>query len=224
VVLRHPRWLAGRPLLLEAAAIYVSGNEAKDRIDLASSRVKHYQPISTDTSYYAGWAELWALGIDYFSALRESQSAVFPGVAIGYDKYGLIRFGLRASYALTPAFTLRAAANANWTAQDVDTSSAFIGATGLTPCAGLTGASLVNCGSQVAARNGTASFLGTEINLGFQWRFAPNVALDVVGAYNFAGNALANSCTTAACGSATGVNARDPQDSSAVIARVRYSW
>jgi hypothetical protein len=31
--------------------------------------------------------------------------------------------GGRVSYALTPSFTIRAAANANWTAEEVDTSS-----------------------------------------------------------------------------------------------------
>ena len=216
-------WQAG-PLLLEGAAIYVSGNKAKDRLDLAQSRIKYYQPISTDTSYYGGWAELWALGLDYFSAMRESASAVFPGVAIGYDKYGLIRAGLRASYALTPAFSLRAAANANWTAQDVDTSSSFIAATGLTPCAGLAGAAAANCSAQVASQNGTARFLGTEINLGFQWRFAPNVALDVVGAYAWNGNAMSNICVGGAPGTAACVDGRNPSDTASAVARIRYSW
>jgi hypothetical protein len=199
-------WQAG-PLLLEAAGIYVSGNKASERIDLARGDINFYQPISTDTSYFATWAELWALGIDYFSALRES-SSLFPGANIGYDKYGLIRAGIRASYALTPAFTLRAAVNANWTAEQVDTSSVLTGATGLTPVDG----------------SGDNRYLGTEINLGFQWRFAPNVAFDLVGAYSWAGNALAVSCVNAACGAAAGVNGRNPQDSASAVARVRYTW
>ena len=70
---------------------------------------------------------------------------------------------------------------------------------------------------------GTAQFLGTEINLGFQWRFVANVALDVVGSYMFAGNALA---THLATNVASGVaqSGRNPQDITAVTARVRYTW
>ena len=219
-------WQAG-PLLLEAAFIYSSGNEANERIDRNESKLKYYEPISTDTSYYAGWAEIQALGLDYFSAGREPNGSVFTGTAIGYDKYGLMRIGLRGSYALTPAFTVRAGATASWTAEDVDTSSTLT-ANGLTPCAGLVGAAAVNCDAQLAARNGDASYLGTELNLGFQYRFAPNVALDVVGAYQFTGNAQATSCVNlaavAGCGSATAVNGRNPQDAQSVVARVRYSW
>jgi len=216
-------WQAG-PLLIEAAGIYATGNQAKDRIDRNdNSTIKYYQPISTDSGFYTGWAEIWALGIDYFNALRNGAPGLNPIVAIGYDKYGLIRAGARASYALTPAFTIRAAANANWTAEPVDSSSTLVAATGLTPCAGLTGAVGVNCDAAVHAKNGDSQYLGTEINLGFQWRFAPNVALDMVGAYMFAGNALANHLTVhPVTGIAT--SGRDPQDVMAVTARVRYSW
>ena len=199
-------WQAG-PLLLEGAVIYTTGNKAGDRIDLNGSKLKFYEPISTDTSFYAGWAEIWALGIDYFNIIRSGTGGLNPGNAIGYDKYGLMRVGARASYALTPAFTLRAAANANWTAEEVDTSSTVGQFTGLT----------------VGDATGDARFLGTEINLGFQWRFVPNVALDVVGAHMFAGNALAANLAT---NPNTGVarNGRSPQDISTVAVRVRYTW
>ena len=217
-------WQAG-PLLIEAAGIYTTGNQAKDRIDRNdNSTIKFYEPISADVSFYgAGWAEIWALGIDYFNALRLGAPGLFPGVAIGYDKYGLIRVGARASYAPTPYLTLRAAANANWTAEPVDSNSTLIAATGLTPCAGLTGAVGANCDAAVHAKNGESQYLGTEINLGFQWRFAPNVAFDMVGAYMFAGNALATHQTVhPLTGIAT--SGRDPQDVKSVVARVRYIW
>ena len=199
-------WQAG-PLLLEGAVIYTSGNKANERIDRNQDDVNFYQPISTDTSFFGGWAEIWALGIDYFNIIRSGATGVNPGVAIGYDKYGLIRVGARASYALTPAFTIRAAANANWTAEEVDTSSVLAAGTGLTPGDG----------------SGDSRYLGTEINLGFQWRFAPNVAFDVVGAYMFAGNALSTHQTISPVTGAA-VNGRNPQDIQAVTARVRYSW
>jgi hypothetical protein len=212
-------WQAG-PLLIEAAAIYTTGNDAEDRIDVhpdlvnssaatrgrRSDKLKFYEPISTDTSYYATWAEIQALGIDYFSAGREGGGGLFTGTSIGYDKYGLIRFGLRASYALTPAFTLRTAVTASWTAEEVDTSSTIATATGLTP----------------GDANGDAQYLGTELNLGFQWRFAPNVAFDLVGAYQFTGNAYAAHLVTSGTGVAQ--SGRNPQDAQSVVGRVRYTW
>lgn len=198
-------WQAG-PLLLEVAGIYTSGNDADERVDLSQHDIHYYQPISTDTSYYATWAEIWALGIDYFNIIRSGAAGLNPGVAIGYDKYGLMRLGARASYALTPSFTVRAGATANWTAEEVDTSSTLAAATGLTP----------------GDADGDARYLGTELNLGFQWRFVPNVALDVVGSYMIAGNALATHLTTSNTGVAQ--NGRNPQDIQALTARIRYSW
>jgi hypothetical protein len=197
-------WQAG-PLLIEGAAIYTSGNDAGDRVDQGAD-LDFYEPISTDSGFYGGWAEIWALNIDYFNSLRPRVGGLNTITSIGYDKYGLIRAGLRASYALTPAFTLRTAVTANWTAEEVDTSSTLTNAAGLTP----------------GDANGDARYLGTELDLGFQWRFAPNVALDVVGAYNFAGSALATHLTTGNTGGAR--NGRNPQDTQSVIARIRYTF
>lgn len=222
-------WQAG-PLLLEAAFIYTTGNEKTDRHDLAEGKVKYYQPISTDTSYYATWAEIWALGIDYFNILNSGATGLNPGVAIGYDKYGLMRVGARASYALTPAFTLRAGATVNWTAEETGGSlESVVAGTGRTPCQVNTAAGVLTsfantttCQAQLDAHDG-ARYLGTEVNFGFQWRFVPNVAFDVVGSYMWAGNALAANTSTNVN---TGVinNARNPDDVAAVTARLRYSW
>jgi hypothetical protein len=192
------------PLLLEAAGIYTSGNRANDDVRLAGRDINFYEPISTDTGYYATWAEHWALGIDYFSAMRESSGGLCTCVGIGYDTYGLWRIGGRASYALTPAFTLRTAVTANWTAHSVDTNngSTIALATGITP----------------GDFRGDHSYLGTEIDLGFQWRLQPNVAMDVVGAYTFAGPALA--ATTGPGGR----DANNPENIISAIARVRYTF
>jgi hypothetical protein len=210
-------WQAG-PLLLEGAVIYTTGNDAGDAIDQGAD-LDFYEPISTDSGFYGGWAEIWALNIDYFNSLHPRVGGLNTITSIGYDKYGLLRLGARASYALTPAFTLRTAVTANWTAEDVDTASTLTNAGGLLPgdCTNRAAA-----GAGACRDRGDASYLGTEIDLGFQWRFAPNVALDVVGAYNFAGEALARHLATGNAGGAR--NGRDPQDSQSVIARVRYSF
>jgi hypothetical protein len=212
-------WQAG-PLLVELGVAYTTGNKAEDRIDVhpdlvnssaatrgrRTDKLKFYEPISTDTSYWGGWAAIQALDVDYFSAGREPNGSLFTGTSIGSDKYGLMRVGARASYALTPAFTLRTAVTASWTAEEVDTSSTFAGATGLTP----------------GDANGDARYLGTELDLGFQWRFAPNVAFDLLYAYNFAGGALGAHLITSSTGVAQ--SGRNPQDAQSLAARLRYSW
>jgi hypothetical protein len=209
-------WQAG-PLLLELAVAYTTGNEASDRIDLNRSELKYFEPISTDNTFMALWSEMQSSGVDYLNRIRATAGSLNPGVAIGYDKYGIIVVGGRASYALTPAFTLRAMANARWTAEEVDTASTVSGGLGLTPrCTGLA----VDNGT--CTDRGTASYYGTELNLGFQWRFAPNVAFDMVGSYFFAGEVFSSPGIT----SSTGVvqSGRNPQDAQIVSARLRYSF
>ena len=136
-------WQTG-PLLLEAVGIYTTGNSAKDRIDLNRSRLKYYEPISTDGSFFATWSEMMGGGaVDYFNSFRANSASLRPTISIGFDKYGLIVGGLRASYAVTPVFTVRAGAHARWTAEEVDTASTVANATGLTPRCG---AAALDCG------------------------------------------------------------------------------
>ena len=66
---------------------------------------------------------------------------------------------------------------------------------------------------------GDSNYIGTEADLGFTWRFAPNAAFDLEGSYLFAGAAL---------GSAEVLNGvltrRDPRDAYQLAARVRLSF
>ena len=207
------------PLLIEALGIYTSGNKATDRIDLNRGRLKFYEPISTDNGAVTGFTEMQGGGhVDYSNRIRANAGSLNPGVAIGYDKYGLIVAGLRASYAITPTFTVRTLATGRWTAEEVDTASAVAAGTGLTPRCGAVALDTGTCTDR-----GTARFYGAELALGFQWRFAPNVGFDMVGAYFFAGNALSSPAIT---NTATGVvqNGRDPEDAQVVSARLRFSY
>ena len=213
-------WQAG-PLLVEGAVIYTTGNKAEDRIDLNRSRLKYFEPISTDRGFYSGWCEMLCSGIDYSNRFRSATNNLDLGHTIGYDKYGLILVGGRVTYAITPAFSLRAMANARWTAEEVDTASSVSQPLGLTPrCSGIA----VDNGTCVD--RGTARFFGTEVNLGFQWRFAPNVVFDMVGSYFFAGNALSSPAITSRPAGANGPvqSGLDPQDAQTISARVRYSF
>jgi hypothetical protein len=85
------------PVLLEGVFIFSTGNKAKDT---TLHKVRYYQPINTDTGYMADWGtQLSSLGIDYFSAMNEVGAAgAYPGVAVGWDKYGRQQLGAKATY------------------------------------------------------------------------------------------------------------------------------
>ena len=195
-------WRLG-PLLLEARGVYTSGNKAND--DLRNDTVNYYQPLDTDTSYWgAGWGEIYSLGIDYFQGAIRNM-----GVGIGLDRYGRAQFALRAIYSVTPAFDLRAVVSPAWTAKSVDTDA------------------LITFGNGGAAGNningpnakGDSSYMGTEVDLGLTWRFAPGLTFDMVGAVLFAGHALDASELQ------NGVLVkRDAQNVYTFTSRIRYSF
>lgn len=186
------------PFLLEARAIYSTGNEARDNL---AKRISYFEPLDLDTSYYAGWAQILALGVDYFNGGGGANAGMTTGV--GYDRYGRAQFGVRGTYNVTPALAFYAIVSPTWTAEKVDTdTSAARG--------------IVNDKSFV---EGDSRYLGTEADLGMTWRFAPNTAFDLVGGYLRAGEAL--DITEILNGVAT---KRSAQDAWTTAARVRLSF
>jgi len=70
-----------------------------------------------------------------------------------------------------------------------------------------------------AFAEGDSNYLGTEVNAGFTWRFAPNAAFDLAGYYLFTGSAMDQAETL------NGVNVkRDARDGYYAAARVRLSF
>src|ERR1700675_26469 len=94
-----------------------------------------------------------------------------------YDKYGRIFLMLAADYSLTPALTLRALTNVQWTDTKVDTTA-------------VEGFAAPAAGIATTGTRGTERYLGNEWNTGLTYRFAPNVTFDLVGAVLFVGDAL----------------------------------
>jgi hypothetical protein len=194
------------PLLLEARGMYSPGNKARD--NLAQS-VRYFQQLDTDAGYWASWAAILANGgIDYFN----NNLMTNQGRHIGYDRYGRMGLGFKATYSITPAFAVYGWVSPTWTAEKVDTD------TNADP--GLAGGSIsrtiIDDQSFV---KGDSRYIGTEVDLGFSWRFAPNTALDLQGAYLFAGNAL-NTAEVV-----NGVHTRrDAEDSYMIAARVRFAF
>jgi hypothetical protein len=198
------------PVLIEARGIYSPGNKADDQ--LGNEKKKYYEPLDTDTGVYAGWAAIMALGVDYFNGGGNTMNQMSTNV--GYDRYGRAQFGLRVTYALTPALAFYGVVSPTWTAEKVDTDTAQ-GNQRSAPA--LVGAS------------GDDRYLGTEAMAGMTWRFSPNTAFDLQGAYLFAGAAL-DGCVPAAgtsgvgnpCGA--GNVKKDAEDGWTMAARIRMSF
>ncbi|PYN89794.1 MAG: hypothetical protein DMD87_04085 [Candidatus Rokuibacteriota bacterium] len=168
------------PLLLEARGVYTTGNKARDNL---SRSIRYYQPLDADGSFFTGWASIFASGVDYFNG------GFLPMTRwITYDRYGLATLSGRATYSITPAFSVYGIVAPMFTAEKVDVD------TGVTPASTSANAGAGNVPRTVVYDKsfveGDSRYLGTELNLGITWRFAPNTAFDLAGSYLFAGGAL----------------------------------
>jgi len=182
------------PLTLAAVGFFTSGQDAKSN---PFRSVRYYQALDTDTSYLADWGtQIFSLGIDYFHILYNNALGLNPGVAIGYDKYGRMGVGAKASYAITPAVTVGAGVMSNWTEYKVDTDSVLSPNGGLFP--------LFSNGQRA---KGDSQYLGTEFNASMTYRFAPGIAWDVAAGILFPGDALGHALTVQCCGATSGSGA-----------------
>jgi hypothetical protein len=165
------------PLLIQALYLFTTGNKASDS---TLNDVHYFQPLDTDTSYLGDWGtQLTSLGLDYLNALMEASNRIaYPGVSIGWDKYGRQQIGLKATYAVTPALSLSLGASGHWTVRDVDPNSAPVAGGGLLP---------PFASGNV---NGSKNYVGTEIHGIASWRFAPGLAWDNGFGYMVAGSVM----------------------------------
>ncbi|MGH7343865.1 MAG: hypothetical protein ACREK4_03030 [Candidatus Rokuibacteriota bacterium] len=171
------------PLLLEMRGMYSPGNKARDNLSLSK---RYFEPLNLDTGYWSGgWLGILGLGVDYFNGGGGANQGMDTN--IGYDRYGRGQFALRATYSITPALSMYGVVAPTWSAEKVDTDTGCPATTVATSNAG--------CATRVAVSNqsfveGDSSYIGTELNGGITWRFAPNAALDLAAYYLFAGSAL----------------------------------
>ncbi len=192
------------PLRLEGLGVYTTGNSARNN---TLGKVRYYQPLSTDTSYLGDWGtQLTSLGLDYAQAMNEGGGRVgYTGTAIGWDKYGRIQLGAKATYALTPALRLMAGANGHWTAEKVDRNGTAVAGAGILP---------VFAGPTPRERS---RYVGTEFMSQLSWNFAPGLAWENAVGYMIMGPAL-DAITDPAAGP------RNTSDVSIVTSRVRFSF
>jgi len=165
------------PLLLEALAMYTTGNSARNN---TLGTVRYYQVLNTDTSYLADWGtSLTSLGIDYLNAWNEAAGRIpYAGNQIGWDKYGRIQFGAKATYAITPALSVMGGANVHFTAEKMDRNGTATAGAGITPA-------FVDPTPRDNKR-----YVGTELMALITYRFAPGLVWDNQFGYMFMGEAL----------------------------------
>jgi len=199
------------PLLLEARGVYSTGNKARDNLSLSKH---YYEPLDLDTGYWNGWLGILGLGVDYFNGGGGANLGMDTN--IGYDRYGRGQFAIRATYSITPAWSVYGVVAPTWTAEKVDTDTGCPALTVATSATGCTSRVAINSNSFA---KGDSSYLGTEVNGGFTWRFAPNAAFDLAGYYLFAGSAL--DMTEQLNGQAI---KKDAKDGYYAAARVRLSF
>jgi len=110
----------------------------------------------------------------------------------------------------------------SWTDTAVDTNGIKTGSNGIIPSA-----------VGRAAHSGSSN-LGTELDAGITWRFAPGLTFDLGGGYMWIGNAykaaLSQASPALSPANVNGVSTsvfrpeNDPKDVTTVAARVRYSF
>ena len=196
------------PLDLSTRFMYTPGQESQQLVTNGSDIGYFQTPVNPGFAYFTGWTEIQTSQVEYNNSLY----AGCPGCTLrqnpSYDKYGRIMWAVKADYTLTPALNFYGILNVSWTDEDVDRNQ-IVGATGSVRSLR---------GDQV---RGEENYLGTELDLGMTWRFAPNTALDLVWAYMWTGGAFDQS--TNAVNQAAGV-VNDSKDVYKAIARIRFTF
>jgi len=191
------------PLLIEGLGVYTTGNTARNN---TLDKIRYYQPLDTDTSYLSDWGtQISSLGVDYVNApLSGGGRSAYPGNQIGWDKYGRIQVGAKATYAITPALSVMATVNGHWTAEEVDRNGTAVAGAGILP-------------SFAGGPRDRDRYVGTEFSSVVSWRFAPGLAWDNSLGYMIVGPAL-DALTDPAAGP------RNAKDISILTSRIRFSF
>jgi hypothetical protein len=206
------------PLLLSHLIMWTSGQDAKSN---PYRSIKYFQPLDTDTGYLADWGtQIISLGVDYYQIMGAASAAGNPGTEIGWDKYGRIVTGLKASYAWTPSLTVGAGVTPSWTSNKVDTDAYVVANGGLQP------SFVCRKTGQTCRPEGESQFLGTEFNLALTYRFAPGLVFDWAAGYMMTDNALSHRFLGADYSAAAPPNRKDIgiQPIAISTARVRFSF
>ena len=206
------------PLLLSHLIMATSGQSAQSN---PYKSIRYFQPLDTDTSYLADWGtQIISLGVDYYQIMGAASGAGNPGTEIGWDKYGRIVTGVKASYAWTPSLTVGAGVTPSWTVNKVDTDAYVVSGGGLQP------SFVCRKTGQSCRPEGESQFMGTEFNLALTYRFAPGLVFDWAAGYLMPDNALSHRFLGADYSAAAPPDRKDigVQPIAITTARVRFSF
>jgi hypothetical protein len=169
------------PLLFQGLFVWSSGNSARNN---TLHKVRYFQPLDTDTNYLGDWGtQLTSLGLDYLNAMNEAGlNMAYVGSSIGWDKYGRMQFGAKATYAFTPTLDVMVGANGHFTDQAMDRSGLPTAGAGITPLFAVPGGG--------PRPRSTSNYVGTEFMSVLSWRFAPGLAWNNAIGYMIMGPAL----------------------------------
>jgi hypothetical protein len=211
------------PLNMQARLMYTPGQAAQHRVNNGAD-INAYRAINAGFSYMSGWTDIWSGGIDYITAfLVNSTDGMVLRNSPSYDKYGRIWLGGAVDYSLTPSLVFTGLANISWTPNKVDTQS-YLTTVGLVQCPAVVTAGFGNCTSN---GRGKENYLGTETALGMTYRFAPNIALDLIGSYLWTGSALnivGTAGSTGAIAPPASGQAREAEDIWKLTTRLRFTY
>jgi len=169
----------------------------------------------------ADWGtQIMSLGVDYYQIIGAPGNN--PGVSIGWDKYGRVVAGAKASYAITPALTVGAGATPNWTWNKVDTDAYLVSGGGLQPSFVCRKAPNKSCQPE-----GESNYLGTELNLSLTYRFAPGLTFDWAFGYMMTDSAMSHRYVNSDYNTGSGAPVKKDigvSDIAITTARVRFSF
>ena len=206
------------PLLLSAMTMWTTGQDAKSN---PYRSIKYFQPLDTDTSYLADWGmQIMGLGVDYYQIIG-NQAGSSPGTAIGWDKYGRVAAGAKASYAITPALSVQGVVTPNWTWNKVDQDAFVVTGGGLQP------SFVCRKTGQTCRPKGENNYLGTEFDLQLTYRFAPGLVFDWAFGYMMSDNAMGHRYIASDYNAGAGAPVRKDigvQPIAISTARVRFSF
>jgi hypothetical protein len=202
-------------LLLSAMTMWTTGQDAKSN---TYKSIKFFQPLDTDTGYMADWGtQIISLGVDYYQFLPSTLAT-----GVGYDKYGRITSGIKASYAWTPALTVGVGVTPTWTWNKVDTDSVPLG-----PNAGFQPNFVCRKTGQTCRPQGESNFIGTEWNVALTYSLAPGLVFDWAFGYLQADSALAHRYISSQYNAGAGAPVRKDigvEPVAITTARVRFSF
>ena len=225
------------PLNLQGRFAYGSGNKPEDNLNKSMHYMQLYQ---TGGGYFNGFGEVsGSANIAYLSGWNGTTSGNPYSINAHptYDRYGLIRLALKATYSVTPAFDVYGSVSPMWTAEKVNTLLTNTG-NGMAIPAGRDGQFNLapgtatrpcdnTCKETAATEDFHSRFLGVDLSGGITYRFAPGVTFDLGGGILFAGKALANSNDIGlhAGGTASGTfDLYGPGNSYSLSTRIRYAF